>query len=290
MTNRELIDQANNLRRIGQNNLADKIYDQLISAEPNNDEFLFYKAMNVIDTNPEIAISLFKKTIEINPKASAAFGNITATANQSNNHNLAIEAFNDLLKKFPNNLEIIYHRAIHIGNKGDNLSALLDFYFVVDNSTMSNNAEAFLGHQISTDIAFCKTQLRNETNAKLIPSIANAEKLSSVKMKEYQYSLPAKIFGNENFLIEFGKMMGWTIKEIIQKQPDYISWCIVNLDNFCVSEDVIEILKRKGLNMNESEKLNLFKLKIYDNQQPKLEFDGEAPDQFSIDEDGNIIF
>ncbi len=290
MTNRELIDQANNLRRNGQNNLADKIYDQLLSAEPNNDEFIFCKAMNVTDTNPELAISLFKKAVEINPKASAAFGNITATANQCNNHNLAIAAFNDLLKKYPNNLEIIYHRAIHIGNKGDNLSALLDFYFVVDNSTMSNNPEAFLGHQIATDIALCKTQLRNETNAKPTPSVANAEKLSSVKMKEYQYSLPAKLFGNENFLIEFGKMMGWTIKEIIQKQPDYISWCILNLDNFCVSEDVIEILKRKGVNMNECEKLNLFKLKIYDNQEPKLEFDDEAPDQFSIDEDGNIIF
>ena len=290
MTNRELLDKANNLRRTGQNSLADKLYDQLLSTEPNNDEFIFCKAMNFTERNPELAISLFKKAIEINPNATAAFGNITATANQCGNHNLAISAFNDLLKRYPNNLEIIYHRAVHIGNSGDNLNSLLDFYFVVDNSTMSDNAEAFLGHQISTDIALCKTELRNKTNANPIPTVPNEAKLRSVKMKEYQYSLPAKLFGNENFLIEFGKMMGWTIKEIIQKQPDYISWCIMNLDNFCVSEDVIELVKRKGINTSESEKVNLLKLKIYEEQQPKLEFEGEAPDQFSIDEDGNIIF
>ncbi len=289
MTNRELIDQANTLRRNGQNNLADKLYDQLLSSEPNNDEFIFYKAMNVIESNPALAISLFQKAVEINPKASAAFRNIIATANLCGQHSLAISAFNELLNKYPNNLEIIYHRAVLIGNSGDNLNSLLDFYKVVDNSTMSDNAEAFLGHQISTDIALCKTQLRNETNSKPTPQIPNQEKLRSVRMKEYQYSLPAKLFGNENYLIEFGKMMGWTIKEIIQKQPDYISWCILNLDNFCVSEDVIELVKQKGVNMVESEKINLYKLKVYDNQQPKIEFDGDAPDQFSIDEDGNII-
>lgn len=290
MTNQEIIDKANNLRRSGQNSLADKLYDELISSEPNNYEFIFCKAMNVTDSNPELAISLFKKAVEINPKATAAFVNITATANQCGNHNIAISAFNDLLKKYPNNLEIIYHRAVNIGNSGNNLKSLLDFYFVVDNSSMRNDAKAFLGHQISADIALCKTELRNETLAKPTPSISNEEKLSEVKMKEYQYSLPSKLFGNENFLIEFGKMMGWTIKEIIQKQPEYISWCILKLDNFCVSEDVIELIKRKGIDVSESGKVNLFKLKLYENQQSKLEFEGDDPDQFSIDEDGNLIF
>jgi len=289
MTNQELKDKANALSRSGQNSLADKLYDQLLSSEPNNDEFIFWKAFNAMDTNPELAISLFKKVIEINPRVTSAYRNIASTADKCGKHSLAIAAFNDLLNEYPENLEIVYNRAVCIGNSGNNLSALLDFYKIVDDS-MSDNAESFLGHQIATDIALCKTQLRNETLNKPIPHISNEEWLRTVKMKEYQYSLPAKLFGDENFLIEFGKMMGWTIKEIIQKQPDYISWCILNLDNFCVSEDIIELAKRKGVNMAESEIVNLFKLKVYEMQNPKLGFEDDAPEYFSFDEDGNIIY
>ncbi len=278
MTNRELLNQANTLRRNFQNHLADKLYDQLLASEPYNDEFIFCKAMNVQESNPSLAISLFQKVIEINPNVSSAYGNITETANQCGQHSLAISSFNELLKKYPDNLEIIYCRAVNIGNSGDYLKSLIDFYKVVDNSTMSGNSEVFLDHQISSDIALCKTKLRNETNSKPTPHIQYENQLKSVLIKEYQYTLPAKLFGNENFLIDFGKMIGWSIKEIIQKQPDYISWCILNLDNFCVSEDVIELVKQKGVNMVETEKVNLFKLKVYDSQQPAIEFEGFIPD------------
>ncbi len=279
MTNRELLDKANNLRISGQTDSADKLYDQLISLEPDNDEFIFYKAMNVTDSNPVLAIYLFKKAVEINPRKTT-ISNITAIAYQSGNYDLAILVFNDLLKKYPDNLEIFYNRAAVLGNKGEYLKCILDFYFIVDNTQFSNDAEAFLRHQIAIDIALCKTNLRNESLSKPLPTISNQEKLSLVRMKEYHYTLPASLYMNEIYLIDFGKNDGLTIKEIIEKQPEYISWCIINLDNFCVSEDVIELVKQNGVNMNESEKVNLFKLKIYETQRT---------DQLSIDKDGNII-
>jgi len=279
MTNRELLDKANNLRISKQTDSADKLYDQLISLEPDNDEFIFYKAMNVTDSNPELAIYLFKKAVEINPRKTT-ISNITAIAYKSGNYDLAILVFNDLLKKYPDNLEIFYNRAAVLGNEGEYLKCILDFYFIVDNTQFSNDAEAFLRHQIAIDIALCKTNLRNESLSKPLPTISNQEKLSLVRMKEYHYTLPASLYMNEIYLIDFGKNDGLTIKEIIEKQPEYISWCIINLDNFCVSEDVIELVKQNGVNMNESEKVNLFKLKIYETQRT---------DQLTIDKDGNII-
>ena len=289
MTSQELIDKAKNFRISGQNGLADKLYDQLLSTEPNNHNFIFYKAVNLAESNPELAILLLKKVIEIDQKVLSALRNITVIASKSGKHSLAITVFNELIEKYPTSLEIIYHRALQIKSGGNNLQSLLELYKVVDNSIINNNAEAFLANQISTDIASSKTELRNETNSKPIPRIANEEELKTVKMKEYQYSLPAKLFGDENFSVDFGEMVGWTIKEVIKKRPDYISWCILNLDNFCVSEEVIELVKQRGINVSESEKVNLFKLKIYDSQQSRTVVDGNFPDRFHIDKDGNII-
>lgn len=84
--------------------------------------------------------------------------------------------------------------------------------------------------------------------------------------------------------------MGLSIKEVIQNQPDYIIWCILNLHSFCVSEEIIELLRRKGLNTSQVENINLFKLQISREVIPTIEFDGEASDSFTIDEDGNIIY
>jgi tetratricopeptide (TPR) repeat protein len=98
--------------------------------------------MNVTDSNPVLAIYLFKKAVEINPRKTT-ISNITAIAYQSGNYDLAILVFNDLLKKYPDNLEIFYNRAAVLGNKGEYLKCILDFYFIVDNTQFSNDAEAF---------------------------------------------------------------------------------------------------------------------------------------------------
>ena len=293
MTNQEILQKAYTLRKNGQIDLADLLYDQLLTLEPNNSIFIFSKAVNIADisdTNAVLAISLFQKAAIINPDIlTAACENITITARECSQFSAAISAFNELLEKYADNLGIIYQRAVNIGNNGDYLKALFDFYYVLDNSTLVENGTAFLGDQIATDIAFCKTRLRDKTNTVPIPDVFNKETLQAVKMQEYHYPLPAKLFGDECFLVDFGKMMGRTIKEIIDIQPDYIQWCILNIDNFCVSEDVIELIKQKGGNMIESEKINLFKLKIRDSQTSKIKFDGSPPEKFTIDNNGKII-
>ncbi|QED38991.1 hypothetical protein FK178_15260 [Antarcticibacterium arcticum] len=38
----------------------------------------------------------------------------------------------------------------------------------------------------------------------------------------------------------FGKYEGKTLEEVISIQPDYINWCILNLDHFLVDEDQLE--------------------------------------------------
>lgn len=42
--------------------------------------------------------------------------------------------------------------------------------------------------------------------------------------------------------------------------------------------------------MNQAENINLFKLKLSREEIPSISFDGDVPDSFKIDEDGNIIF
>jgi hypothetical protein len=43
--------------------------------------------------------------------------------------------------------------------------------------------------------------------------------------------------------LTFGKYNGKSIEQIIEIQPSYIEWCILNLEHFFVSEDSIEEIK-----------------------------------------------
>ena len=63
--NRELLERANHLRMSDQNALADKIYNQLLEDDPNNDEYIFCKAMNVSKSQPREAVKLFTKVLEL---------------------------------------------------------------------------------------------------------------------------------------------------------------------------------------------------------------------------------
>jgi hypothetical protein len=50
----------------------------------------------------------------------------------------------------------------------------------------------------------------------------------------------------------FGKHQGITIDEIITKDKNYISWCIINLDHFMISKDSLDEMKSKYSNFNLS--------------------------------------
>ena len=52
-------------------------------------------------------------------------------------------------------------------------------------------------------------------------------------MREYKQNTP----------LQFGMYKGLTIENISQFNYNYISWCIVNLDHFYISEETIDMLK-----------------------------------------------
>ena len=273
MANNSLLETAHSLRRSGQILEAVKLYDKLISEMPNNDEYIFGKALCFLESDPLNSIKLFKKVIDINPNVTPAYGNIIVAARNANNYKEAINIFNDLVKKFPQNIELVYQRAILIGNNGDNLKALLDCYNVIENSPLKDNPDLFLKHSISQDIAFGKVQIRNQTLQIQLKEKNIYKKYETIKLKEYQYQLPAKLFGDENYYIEFGKYLGYAINEILKKDPQYLIWCILNLDNFCLSEELLSLIKSKGITTTEAEIINTAKLHLLEQQKslPSIE-------------------
>jgi len=260
------VDLAHNLRRSGQISEAIILYNNLIISNPNNPEYIFGKALCYLESDPLESIKLFKKVIDINPNIPPAYSNIIVAANNAKKYNEAIKIFDELILKFPDNFELLHQRAILIGNNGDNLSALIDCYRVIESTVLKDDVELFRKHQISTDIAFAKVQLINETNRKKISNLDLLGKYENIDLVEYQYQLPHRLFGNEKFYLEFGKYQGYSINEILKKDPSYIIWCILNLDIFCVSEDIIGILKSKNINIESIDEINTAKLKLLRNK------------------------
>jgi hypothetical protein len=289
--NRELLERANNLSNQNQNLLADEIYDYLITLHPNNDEIIFNKAINIKDSDPENSIILFAKVIEINPNINTAYNNIAFLATKNELIDLALSIFNKTIISNPNNLELVYHRATLIANQGNYISALLDFYKVVDNSNLIENPELYNQHQISEDIKIAKLHLRIETQEKIarLP-IPNQFEIIFADIIEYEYPLPDSESNNQNIVLDFGDFKGLSIKEVLDNNADYIIWCILNIINFCVSEDIIEILRVKGHNISDASNINLFKLQTSREFIPTINLDGDPPDSFTIDEEGNIIY
>lgn len=258
----QLLEEAHLLRRNGNINKALEKYDALIKLNPNNAEYLFGKALCYLETRPIEAIHLFKKVIDLNPSVTPAYGNIIVAANNAREYDEAIYIFDDLVKKNPTNFDFLHKRAILIGNNGDNLKAILDCYTVVESTNLKNNVELFRNHQISTDIAFAKVQLRNSTMQIRISNLSLYDKYEDIDMVEYHYSLPTRLFGDERYFLEFGKYQGFSINEVLIKDPGYLVWSVLNLDNFCLSEEIVYILKNKGLSSKELEEVNIAKIHL----------------------------
>ena len=49
-----------------------------------------------------------------------------------------------------------------------------------------------------------------------------------------------------NSIIKFGKFKGMTLDAILNVEPDYIKWCILHLDHFCILEEILNILPEKN--------------------------------------------
>ena len=52
-------------------------------------------------------------------------------------------------------------------------------------------------------------------------------------------------------VLKFGKHKGKTVNQILQEEPDYINWCLKNIDTF---------------QMSEKDKEKIFKLTFEENQ------------------------
>lgn len=51
-----------------------------------------------------------------------------------------------------------------------------------------------------------------------------------------------KIYAEDDFL-DFGKYKGMTIKEVIDDDPEYLVWCLDNVNFFDVSENVLQLIE-----------------------------------------------
>jgi len=62
----------------------------------------------------------------------------------------------------------------------------------------------------------------------------------------------------QNSLLKFGKYNGSILEDIAKTDPNYINWCIINLDHFYLSEEAIEHLRaNSGLVISEEATLAL---------------------------------
>ncbi|MDN5215119.1 hypothetical protein QQ020_23765 [Fulvivirgaceae bacterium BMA12] len=123
--------------------------------------------MNITGSNPKEALKLSKRVLGINPEVNAVYGNIATIAMENNLFDYIIPVFDDGISSNPNNLDLVYQRAILIGNQGDYVDALIDFYKVVDQSALADNPDLFSEDQISKDIEISKVHLRLKIKIKI---------------------------------------------------------------------------------------------------------------------------
>lgn len=61
----------------------------------------------------------------------------------------------------------------------------------------------------------------------------------------------------------FGKFNGRKVREVLELQPSYIEWCLLNLDHFYISEETIETIKQIKPNFNITEQANQKRIEKY---------------------------
>jgi hypothetical protein len=64
-----------------------------------------------------------------------------------------------------------------------------------------------------------------------------------------------------NTVIHFGKHMNKSILQVCKSEPSYISWCLINLDHFYLSEETLEEIKRQIPNFKLSGEASKFQKK-----------------------------
>lgn len=288
--------EANQLRRKGENKKADLKYDYLLKKEPKNTEYLFNKALNISNVDPIKSIEILKEVFLIDPNINGTAQNIVVIVKDNPKELVfekAIKVFSELYKRNPYNLDLAYHRACLQANSGNHLNGLLEFYDIIDKSLFIDNPKQFEESPLPKDITFCliHLQARTQFEENIVFPVPNENEIRKSKIKEYNYYLPLTNFENKNYFFDFGKYLGKSIKEIIIINPRYITWCIENINSFCVSEDILELIKRRGISTKTIKNINLFKLSLVRRKIGTIKNNSNKPlpESFRVDKNGNLI-
>lgn len=74
----------------------------------------------------------------------------------------------------------------------------------------------------------------------------------------------------------FGKYAGKTLKEVAEIEPNYINWCILNLDHFFIPNELIqELSKESDFHITSQAQLELNKKRYLSRQRAKHYSSGE---------------
>jgi len=83
-------------------------------------------------------------------------------------------------------------------------------------------------------------------------------------------------FYNLDTKFTFGKFKGKTLKDILDLQPSYLDWCVINLDHFYISDEVLEEIKaiKPDFTLTEESKQKLAdKYSTWENEQQQDDYD-----------------
>jgi tetratricopeptide (TPR) repeat protein len=284
MTESETLNLANQFRHSGQYNKAEVLYDRLLSKEPTNIFYLFNKGLNNTATDPYLAFDLFEKVVAIDANQVSAYRNIRILSDQTQQHSRGLRILNNFLNDNPENIEVLYEKTVLLGNSGDHLNALLDFYHVLEYCSENEYPATLSISQIVQDIGFSKVQLRNKTFNTWIKDMAIHNTYRGKELIEFSYELPKQIFGNENYYFPEGENEGVSIRDLIDSDPQFISDAIISIEYFFVTEEIVELLDRNGIDVSRSRIINTVKIQtneskafsdLYNNESEDLEGDDE---------------
>lgn len=285
MTDSATLDLANQYRRSGQNTEAEVLYDKLLSKDPLNVIYLFNKGLNNTMTDPHSALDLFEKVVTIDPNQVSAYRNVRILSDQTQQHQRGLTLLTNFLKKNPGNVEVLYEKAVLLGNSGDDLNCLLNLYYVLEFCLENEHPPTLTIDQIIQDIAFSKVQLRNKTFKTWIQDMSIHNAYRGKELIEFSYELPSELFGNENYYFLEGKYEGISIRDLIESDPHFLNDSIINLEYFFVTEEIVEMLAKKGVDVSKSRVINTVKIQTKESENFSDLFDEEDNEE---DEDEEI--
>lgn len=258
MNDLEKLNKALQLRSNGELKEAINLFNELTSENIDNGEYWFHLGLCYAGTDDQKAYECFKTTIKVEPNVVSAYCNLALASFKCDKLEDAYKVLSEGLKVLPKEFDLMYFRAAILGNMGINSGSLLEFYDTLISSNRVLSEDDFLEHKISEDIAILKTRLREETLKKQLHNNGGFKEYEGRVYTEYTWNLPASLFGEATYL-DFGKYTGSSINEIISDNPGYLIWALENVNAFCLSEEIIDMLDSR-LSIGDCRQINEFKL------------------------------